>query len=467
MTGISALHSDPAPAQPEGTPAFDTQPARILCVDDEQNILSSLRRLFHSQGYQILTANSGMAGLDVLEREPVDLVISDMRMPEMDGAQFLEKVRERWPDTMRLLLTGYSDTQSILAAINQGEIYRYITKPWNDQDIILVVRQSLERQALVAEKRRLEELTRQQNDELKTLNTSLERKVDERTTELQAANAALVAVNVKLTAANSALTEANAKLELNFLTSIKVFTNLIDMRGGRFAGRSRRVAELAKKIALKTGLSDADAREVYVAGLLIDIGKIGLPDALLSKPMQDMSDEELAQYQKHPAIGQHALMPLQDLRGAAIMIRGQHERYDGGGFPDKLSGIQIPLGARILAVAGDYDNLQAASAAPDKAGADAAKAAILAGSGRLYDSRVVDAFVGVLDGKGDNAPQDALMTVKELAPGMVLSRDLINRDGMLLLSAGHVLNARIIDQIAEFDRADNGRLMIHVFRSSR
>ncbi len=99
----------------------------------------------------------------MLESETVDLVISDMRMPQMDGAQFLAQVRQRWPGTMRLLLTGYADIQSILDAINQGEIYRYVTKPWDENDIVLVVRHALERRALEQEKLRLEALTASQN----------------------------------------------------------------------------------------------------------------------------------------------------------------------------------------------------------------------------------------------------------------------------------------------------------------
>jgi response regulator RpfG family c-di-GMP phosphodiesterase len=139
------------------------KPARILCVDDEPNILSSLRRLFRPQGYQVFTAESGAEGLKLLEAEQVDVVISDMRMPEMDGARFLEQVRARWPDTLRMLLTGYADIQSILDAINRGEIYRYITKPWDDNDILLIVRHALERKALEVEKQRLEALTQEQN----------------------------------------------------------------------------------------------------------------------------------------------------------------------------------------------------------------------------------------------------------------------------------------------------------------
>ncbi|BBB66608.1 hypothetical protein UNDYM_2355 [Undibacterium sp. YM2] len=189
----------------------------LLFVDDEPNILSSLRRLFRQHSYKIFIANGGQEGLEILEKETIDLVISDMRMPVMDGAVFLTHVKARWPDTIRLLLTGYADIQSTIDAINRGEIYRYITKPWNDNDIVLVVKQALERKALEIEKRRLEELTLRQNEELKSLNASLEIKVDERTADLKKAHASLL--------------QANDKLKSNFLTSIKVFSNVIEMRG--------------------------------------------------------------------------------------------------------------------------------------------------------------------------------------------------------------------------------------------
>jgi response regulator RpfG family c-di-GMP phosphodiesterase len=151
----------------------------LLFVDDEPNILSSLRRLFRGQGYQILTADSGATGLDLLRQQPINLVISDMRMPIMSGAQFLEAVRNEWPDTLRLLLTGYADVQSILDAINRGEIYRYITKPWDDNDIQMIVRHALERQQLQHEQQRLEALTHAQNDAPTALNARADRRTEQ------------------------------------------------------------------------------------------------------------------------------------------------------------------------------------------------------------------------------------------------------------------------------------------------
>lgn len=123
------------------------QSLRILCVDDEPNVLAALRRLFRKQGYQILTAESGGAGLEMLKNQAADLVISDMRMPEMNGVQFLEQVRKDWPNTIRLLLTGYADNQQILDAIERGVVCRYVAKPWDDNDILLIVHDALERKA--------------------------------------------------------------------------------------------------------------------------------------------------------------------------------------------------------------------------------------------------------------------------------------------------------------------------------
>ncbi|HJW57659.1 MAG TPA: HD domain-containing phosphohydrolase [Burkholderiaceae bacterium] len=435
---------------PEGAP--QEQP-RILFVDDEANILSSLRRLFRMQGYQILTAESGAAGLQALETDPVDLVISDMRMPHMDGAQFLEQVRSKWPDTIRILLTGYSDIQSILDAINRGEIYRYITKPWDDNDIVLVVRHALERHALEQEKRRLEALTHQQNEELKALNASLEAKVEERTADLKSARDLLV--------------EANSKLKTSFLTSIKVFSSVIEMRGGNLAGHSRRVADMARKIALKMGLGAQEVQEIFVAGLMHDIGKIAFSDDLLTMPVNTMNGEQLGQYNKHPVRAQQLLTPLDDLRGAATILRSQLERFDGQGFPDGLSGFNIPLGARILALASDYDNLQTGTLLQRRLRPDEAMPAILQARGKRYDPQVVAAFQEVMSGKIADAPQDLALQARNLLPGMVLSRDLISHDGFLLLSAENRLDERVIRQILEFEESASTRLTIHVYSNRR
>ncbi|MCU6433523.1 response regulator [Undibacterium sp. Jales W-56] len=424
------------------------QSAKILCVDDEPNILSSLRRLFRAKGYKVLIANSGQEGLAVMETEAVDLVISDMRMPEMDGAQFLEKVRSRWPDTLRLLLTGYADVQAIIDAINRGEIYRYITKPWDDNDIMLVVRQALERKALESEKRRLEALTLRQNDELKELNHSLEAKVEARTAELKTAHDSLVQVN--------------DKLKSSFLTSIKVFSNLIEMRGGKLAGRSRRVADLARKIAVRMGCNNKDSQEIFVAGLLVDIGKIGFSDEMLNTPVNNMSGDELGEYHKHTVRAEQLLLPLEDLQGTAKILRSQHERFDGTGFPDGLPGDAIPLGARILALASDYDSLQTGSLVQRRLPADEAQRVVQRGLKSRYDENVVNAFNQVMSGHLGEPVADKEIAIRDLQAGMILSTEMISRDGVMLLPADHILTDRIIEKIRLYDASNGGKMTVRV-----
>jgi response regulator RpfG family c-di-GMP phosphodiesterase len=419
----------------------------LLCVDDEPNILSSLRRLFRPAGYRVLLAESGALGLEVLEKENVDLVISDMRMPEMNGAQFLAQVRARWPDTMRLLLTGYSDIQSIQDAINCGEIYRYITKPWEDGDMLLVVRHALERRALEQEKQRLEALTARQNEELKTLNQSLEAKVEARTRQLKAEHEATIA--------------ANTKLKTNFVTTIKIFSSMIELRAHNQPGHARLVADLARQIATRMELDPREIQEIFIAALLHDIGKIGFADDLLQTPLTMLRGDTLALFRKHPVRAGELLMPLEDLRGSATILRSQLERFDGNGFPDGLAGLAIPLGARILALAADYYNLQQGAMVQRHLRADEAKSLILDASGKRYDPHVVAAFRQIIDG-GDSAGAGVEVLSGELLPGMVLARDLVSRDGLMLLSVDHVLDARMIQQVQDFETKSGARLSIWV-----
>jgi diguanylate cyclase (GGDEF)-like protein len=164
------------------------QAATLLFVDDDTNVLKSLQRLFHHDEYRIILANSGAIGLETLQQEAVDLVISDMRMPEMNGVDFLSQVYENWPNTIRILLTGYADLQLTIDAVNKGRIYNYCNKPWHDQELKLLVRNALEQKHLREERDSLTQQIHQKNAELKTLNHQLEHLLDHRTQQLDQAN---------------------------------------------------------------------------------------------------------------------------------------------------------------------------------------------------------------------------------------------------------------------------------------
>jgi response regulator RpfG family c-di-GMP phosphodiesterase len=438
------------PIEPGATPA---SVLTILCVDDEPGILSALRRLFRARGYQVCSAESGRAGLALLQTQAVDLVISDMRMPEMDGVEFLAQVRQRWPDSVRLLLTGYADIGTVIEAINRGEIYRYITKPWDDDEMALIVREALAHRALALEQKRLAALLVFQNEALQAANALLEARVQARTAELQQASALQRSVNEQLKA--------------SFITSIKVFTAVVELRGGNLAGHARRVADLARRIALKLALDAPLAQEIFVAALLHEIGKVGFADELLGTPVLAMTVQQLERYRQHPIRAAQLLIPLPDLRGAADIIAAQLERFDGTGHPRRLLEQAIPLGARILALASDYDNLQIGTLALRRVDAAEALAMIVQSSGKRYDPSVVRAMVALLggglpeDADRERAPELALRA-GDLQAGMVLSRDLITPSGLLMLSTQHVFDDKMIRKIIDFEQSAGLQLTVHI-----
>ncbi|MES2205227.1 MAG: response regulator [Pseudomonadota bacterium] len=429
---------------PEG---FDAAPT-ILLVDDEPNILSSIRRLLRLRGYAINTTESGEEALKILSTEPVDLIISDMHMPGINGTQLLDKIRQQWPWTIRLLLTGIADISTAIEAINQGEIYRYISKPWNDDELLTTIRCAIERRGLEKEHKRLQILTQQQNQDLKNLNNSLEQKVQARTTQL--------------THANEELIRANEKVKHNFLTSIKVFSNLIEMRTGLFPGHSRRIADLSYKIAEHMGLTRSLSQNVMLAGLLHGIGKIGFPDALISKPFTQMNKEELDTFKKHPIKGATALMAIDELYEAASIIRQQHERYDEQRSSQKFVESDVYKGAAILTLAIDYDALKLGLKFPRKLSAEEAQTWIIKGKSTLYAPEVVDAFLNVIKQPYRNNFKEKLISSKDLKTGMILERDLLTHDGVLLMSIGHILDDTTISQIRALESSDKQFLKIWI-----
>jgi HD-GYP domain-containing protein (c-di-GMP phosphodiesterase class II) len=227
-----------------------------------------------------------------------------------------------------------------------------------------------------------------------------------------------------------------------------------EMREGSMAGHSRRVADLARSLAQHMGLSNAEIQDVFLAGLLHDVGKIGLSDRLLEKPFTSLSTEERFEVIKHPIKGQTALMALEQLQGAAVFIRGHHERFDGLGYPDKLAGLAIPLGARILAVANDYDSAQFGTLLTKHLKQSDAVAFIIEGRGRRYDAQVVDAFMEVMGKSSVVTPStpELVLRSEQIKPGMVLSRDLMSKSGELLLAKDYILDVQLIGQILNYER---------------
>jgi response regulator RpfG family c-di-GMP phosphodiesterase len=360
----------------------NAKPAAILFVDDEANVLKALRRLFHSEDYLTYFAASGAEGLEILQQNAVDLIISDMRMPEMNGAEFLAQVFMRWPETIRILLTGYADFQSTIDAVNKGRIYNYCNKPWNDEELKLLVRNALEQKRLREDRDRLSGIVLQQNKELKELNEHLEEKVEQRTEQLKKAM--------------QHLDLANKSLKKQYIDSIRAFSRIIEMRPGIKSGQSKYIAEKALLVARELGVGAEEKENIFYAGLLIQIGKMGLPDTLLAEPYYSIPLIDKQRYLKHAVEGEALLNGLTLLKSASILIRHQYERYDGSGFPDHLAKQNIPLGSRILNVIGAYIEYLEGSMTGEVMTVSTAISQLMIRKESYYDPDVIDAFVKVL-----------------------------------------------------------------------
>ena len=432
----------------------------LLLVDDEKAITRALNRLFRKEGYQILTADSGSQGLEILQQnnKHVSMIISDQRMPVMNGAQFLEKAKSICPEAIRYLLTGYSDMEAVIQAVNKGEIHRYLTKPWNDEDLVLQVRQSLEHYELIADNRRLTELTVAQNAKLNELNKNLERKVEERTRQI--------------IAQNERLEKVNRMLEASFMDSIRLLASLVETLNPKLGKQMRQVAHLARKVGEVFNLEASELDKIEMAGMIHDIGLLGFDEDLWYKDIKQMSLEQDHMFREHPVIGSIILESVEKLAGVGEIVLFHHEQVNGQGFPNGLRGSQIPLGSRIIHAVSDYQSVLSTwprdarkligytrrhfdasvwnsftlSDDPDVIIEEAAEKKLLVDSNQKYDMEVVSALIQVIR-KSKNIDPSYTIGLQEIKTGMVLMEDLRLKDGRLLLTKGTRLKESTIQSI--------------------
>ncbi|ANE56959.1 HD domain-containing phosphohydrolase [Methylomonas sp. DH-1] len=387
--------------------------AQLLFVDDEPNVLKALKRLFRSAEYAVHLAESGAAGLEILRTQAIDLIISDMRMPQMDGAEFLSRAAESHPDTVRILLTGYADIESTIAAVNNGRIYSYCSKPWEDNELKILVNNALDQKRLREERQRLYDIVQRQNLELKELNSSLEEKVEKRTEQLKKSL--------------QVIEQANESLKRQYNESVKAFARIIEMRPGIKSGLAKYIAEHAKEVAQRLGLPPTEVRNVVFAGLLLQIGKMSLPDSLLTLPHFSMNGQQRKRFLNHAQEGYQLLAGIEPLHQAAELVAHQYEYYDGSGYPAGLAGAAIPLGSRILTVIREYITMLDGSITGSTMSTEQVKARLLSKKGTHYDPQVVDTFLAVLEETRANDERPVIeISWTQLQAGMEAAEVLCN-----------------------------------------
>ena len=367
--------------------------APILLVDDEPAILDGLRRQLRKM-FTVHTAAGGAEALELLESEPVAVVISDMRMPQMNGATFLSKVRTLYPDVVRILLTGQADTQAAITAVNEGQIYRFLTKPCPPEVLLEEIGSAVELNRLVTVEREL-------------LSTTLRRTVEALTTTLSLAQ------------------------PLAFARAVRM---------------ARVVNDLAQALELE------DPWEVEVTAMLAQLGAVTLPSTVLEKldAGRPLDEDERDMAARVPGVSRDLVAAIPRLETVAAAIGWQTARYDGresaAGVP---VGEDLPLAARMLRLATDFETGLSQRAAPQ----DTINA--LRADAGAYDPRLLDALIGCHEvTEIETPPRD--IRVHELEEGMVVFDDILTTEGVLLIGRGTVVTDSHIQRLENY--SDQGRV---------
>lgn len=329
----------------------------ILVVDDEEDIRTLLSEFLDSSGYRSLTAKNADEAFELFSsNKNISLIMSDIRMPGKTGLELLSEIKKVDDDVIFIMISAVKDIEFAISAMSKGA-YDYVSKPFKLAQVKMVIDKALEKRRLILENREYQK--------------SLENKVAERTAELQS---------------------ALERLDRTYRNTLQALATALDMRDEETQGHSLRVLQYSLKIASLMGISDdEEIKNLEYGALLHDIGKIGIPDSILRKP-SELSNEEWTIMKTHPQIGYKILRDIDFLEEASKIVLYHHESYDGTGYPMGLKGENIPLGARIFAVADAVDAMTSKRLYKNKISFIQAGEELKKYSGKRFDPKVISAF---------------------------------------------------------------------------
>lgn len=397
----------------------------ILCVDDEASILKSLQRLFHRKAYRVIVAQSAEEALLKMQSEPVNVIISDMRMPQMNGAELLQQVSQLHPETYRIILSGYADFESTVAAINLGKTQRFINKPWNNNELLSAVEEGLEKVLLKQENVRLKLIVEQKNEQLKVWNQELEDKVSLRTKQIH-----------KSLRINERNNKASDKMLFNF---IAINPNL----NGNFA---RNVARLAGRLAEKLGLDKPEINDIRLAGLLTEIGMLALDPLICSTPFTLLNYEQQKEFLLQGTVAKQILSPAQHLGNVRNIIVNQYKLINELSLPEELK-----TGVKILAVARDYCRFASGKILPENLDHIHIRIELSKGNGTKYAEEVLNILKEHPE-LADDVIHERGITTQQLKPSMLLKYNLYTSNHLLILAEGHEFTQSSIDNLIEYEK---------------
>jgi response regulator RpfG family c-di-GMP phosphodiesterase len=411
--------------------ATDCQIAQtLLIVDDEARILSALKETLERQGFQVVACSHPRKALELVRQRPFGVILSDQLMPEMTGLEFLVECRRIQPLATRILVTALLSLPTIVEAINRGEIFRFIAKPWLREELIATMRNAATRYELL-----------RQNERLMTETARLNQ-------ELSAANQALAAQVSQLESQRAELDQANRRWAESYDRSLELCSRIVGSYDPPLAAQTRALVEIARQLAAADSFSEDERQVLLTSAWYCDLGLIGVSRDVLrtfQQAPERLTERELEGIHNHPVYSQTLVSHI-DPRGAVgETVRAHHERYDGRGFPDGRAGDAIPWTARCLAVAVRFveSDLPKAQAVER----------LLGESGRALDPAAVELFLQLMK-LAPSSRRGREVEWDDLEPGMVLANGLYTPHGLLLFGEGQALSGSTIEKL----RAHHGQV---------
>jgi response regulator RpfG family c-di-GMP phosphodiesterase len=403
-------------------------PDTILLIDDDPAILRLLQEDLERAGYLTVALTDPLAALEELKKRHFSVIVSDQRMPGLSGLNLLAQAARIQPSATRMLVTGMTDIETVVDAINTGEIFRFIVKPWLREEFLAAVKNGIQRHELINHNEHLQSATQAMNDQLVDLNRSLEQQVK------------LVAQK------NAQLHNLNDALEDNLVRTMELCVHTMETFYPLLGNRARRTFQYCKAMSELLRLDGEEARIFESSALLYDIGLVGVPRQIIRQWGQEphsLSPAERALIEQHPILGQELIGFGSNFLSIGKIIRSHHEHFDGTGYPDQLAGENIPWLARLLAVTiafvssthNDHDAVES----------------IKAGSGTLYDPQAVRIFLQAQPA-AVVPRKERQVSLAELRAGMVLAKGIHTYNGLLLVGQGQILNATYIEKVLNHNR---------------
>ena len=445
---------------------------RVLVVDDEFPITETVARRLQIDKYECTKASSAQQALQELEKQTFGLMVTDISMPDMTGLELLKQCHDMYPDMAVIMLTGISDAETAIESMRQGA-FDYLLKPFNFDELILATQRALDHRELRIQNREHQE--------------QLEKKVEERTRHLKQQH--------------KHLKRLHEELQSSFYDTVRVFIGIIELHEPYLGAHVRRVAALSIMLARHFHLSEEDIRTIEMSSLLHDIGLVGISTDLMLKTRIELSTPEFELIKQSPIYGQKVLQSIPRLEQVGKIIRAQHERHDGTGFPDGLKGQDIPYEARLIAVTNAYDAMRFKRNSDKSLSAEAAVAHLEKMRGKQFDPKVVNAFLEALrvddrKGKRDKPIEDftekeagnekdryrrfqyrefmgasdsedsgkpiTSMMIDNLKPGMKTAHPICTASGKVLIARATVLNDSVIEKLRHARQRYAVREPIHV-----